>query len=210
MMDSEKELARLERAIKREGTTSVSPRRRAFENKDFTTSQQEAIVKASETFIQDDPDEVLEEDIIVTNVTPAPIRRNVEAIEQDIAQLRLEKEQAAAAAEEEERQRKKRHEEEERKKKEAEPKLEDVLEKTKRLREQEQLALQARLRQEKEELQREKDFAAQALEVARKAAAAPKAEPMRICARCDKETPMNNAKCAKCGFQGSLFGALAF
>ena len=77
-----------------------------------------------------------------------------------------------------------------------------ALAETKKLRDQEQISLQARLRSEKEAVQREKKFQEDAIEVARRAAEesarAKKTVPMRMCPRCDKQTPQSNNKCEHC------------
>jgi hypothetical protein len=92
-----------------------------------------------------------------------------------------------------------------------EEQLAAALAKTKKKREQEQLALQAKMHYEKAQIEEEQNFAAKALEVASKAASAPKpAVAMRQCPRCDKDTPAANNKCEHCSFQASMFGGLAF
>ena len=216
-MDEEaqlKEMQRLERAIKREGTAAEKSPRRAVvyqdeQLKDFSNSEKDLIKKASESFIDDDSDDEIEEEIAILPVTPAVEHRNVAVLQDDEKALR---EQKAARERAEQAEREKKAAEEE-KKKEAESeaqKLSQALKATTDRREQEQLSLQAKMRAEKEQIEREREFAEKALQVAAKASSAPKSQPMRVCARCDKQTPMNNSKCQECGFQGSLFGGLAF
>lgn len=187
-MNAEKESARLNRAIERKGLAHFS--------QGFSTSQAAALDKVANTFIQDGDDEAIEEEeIIVEDIaTPEHGKRGAE-LKAEADRIKREGEEAERKAREAEHEarrqreaaeeRRKQEEEEERKHKEEEAKeteeqrLARVLSETTRRREEEQLALQAKLREEKEELQRQREFADKALLVATQAASAPRKEPMR-------------------------------
>jgi hypothetical protein len=192
-MDDEKEMARLDRAIKRQGLKELK-------DSGFSRSEAVAIQKASASFIEDHEDDVEEEEIIVEDLsslsatpTPEPEGRGAE-LAREAERVKREGEEAARRAREAEQQARREREaaearrqaeEEERKRQEAaaveteEQRLARLLAETTKRREQEQLALQAKLRDEKTQLQREREFADKALQVATQAAAAPRKEPQR-------------------------------
>ena len=214
-MDEEaqlKEMARLERAIQREGVVKDKspPKRVVYDDeqlKEFSKSEKDLINKASESFIEDNSDdEIIDEEIFFLPVTPAVAHRNSEFLAKEEAELK-------ARVEEKKRELKRLEEEVARAKndeKSDETKLAKALETTKLNREQEQRVIQAQLRREKEKLTAERNFANEALRVAEQAAKAPKkSAPSRVCARCDAQTGME-PKCEHCGFLGSLFGGLSF
>ena len=189
-------MARLERAIKRQGLKDLK-------DSGFSHSQAVAIEKASASFIQDHDDDIEEEEIIVEDMlTPTPElpRGRGGELAREAERVKREGEAAERAAREAEQEarrfreaeeRRREHEEAERKRKEAEEaeteeqRLARLLAETTKRREQEQLALQAKLRDEKEQLQREREFADKAFQVATQAASAPKKEPQRkVCCSC--------------------------
>jgi hypothetical protein len=190
-MDADKEVARLERAINRQGLKELK-------DSGFSRSEAAAIQKASASFIEDHDDDVEEEEIIVEDLsstpTPEPDGRGAQ-LAREAERVKREGDEAARRAREAEQQARRdreaaetlrrQEEEEERKRKEAaametdEQRLARILAETTKRREQEQLALQAKLRDEKAQLQRERDFADKALQVATQAASAPRKEPQR-------------------------------
>lgn len=201
-MDNESEMRRLERAIQRQGVSNVEDRKKAWLDSGFSNSQASAITKAAETFIKDgDEEDIIEEEIVVEDVgTPVksstPITHDVPAALQERPPVR------PLVFEEEEKPPVKREETEE-------EKLARTLAETKSKRDQEQEALRNMMKHEAEKAQKERDFAAAALEVTKAAEASKPKEMMKKCMRCDKDTPIAQATCKHCGF-GMLSGFLSF